>query len=68
MSFCPQQFLNYGEQSKEIQYIFVIFLKFKLVSGAVIVIALTGRHRIYFIYLFIYCSWVVTRWQWLFYM
>jgi len=21
-----------------------------------------------FIYLFIYCNWVVTRWQWLFYM
>jgi len=22
----------------------------------------------YFLYLFIYCNWVVTRWQWLFYM
>jgi len=24
--------------------------------------------RIYILYLFIYCNWVVTRWQWLFYM
>ena len=51
-----------------LRYTFIVWLVFTVVGQRVSVEELMKMIMMIIIIIIIYCNWVVTRWQWLFYM